>query len=164
MAKTHNVNLTKALAEIRQWPGARTDRKVFKVIADYANDKGVCTLLEAEIADIVGMTRGAVFTSVNRLAIHGLTTLEREETPDHYQLECTIARRYMRSADGDDTDSAIANLSRHLDIVAVGVLAAEKAVYAQGPEIAANTERIQKLEKRLDDLAQAIKKATNSNN
>lgn len=68
------------------------------------------------------------------------------------------------TGDGDDAAAAIADLSHHLDIVAIGVLAAGKAVYAQGPEIAANTERIEGLEKRLDDLAQAIKKATNGDN
>ena len=147
MAKTHNVNLTKALAEIRQWPGARTDRKVFQAIADNANDKGVCTLSETEIADIVGMTRGAVFTSVNRLAIHGLTTLERKETPDYYQLECTIARRYMRSAD-------LAASVQHVANACIRVLLAAAEAYAK---------KYDDLAEQLDDIAANIRKATGNN-
>ena len=36
-----HVNLDKAFANIRNYPGARTDRKVFKIIAEEANDEGV---------------------------------------------------------------------------------------------------------------------------
>lgn len=165
MAKTHNVNLKKALADIRQWPGARTDRKVFQVIAEYANDEGVSTITETQIAGIIGTPRPAVATSANRLALHGLISLEREDAPDYYMVTYTIARAYMLNAtdDGDDTAAAIADLSQHLDIVAIGVLAAEKAVYAQGPKIDANTARIEGLEKRLADLENAIKKANGNN-
>lgn len=36
-----HVNLDKAFANIRNYPDARTDRKVFKIIAEKANDEGV---------------------------------------------------------------------------------------------------------------------------
>ena len=36
-----HVNLDEAFANIRNYPGARTDRKVFKIIAEKANGKGV---------------------------------------------------------------------------------------------------------------------------
>ena len=62
------VNLDKALAAIRQYPGARTDRKVFKVIADYANDKGVAMPTQTSIGAAVGLEQKDVSESVHRLA------------------------------------------------------------------------------------------------
>lgn len=166
MAKTHNVNLKKALAEIRQWPGARTDRKVFAVIADYANDKGVTVVRQATISAAIETDPLDVSQSVRRLADRGFIKITREMGDGYYiHNRYTIAPAYMLNAtdDGDDTAAAIAELSHHLDVVAIGVLAAEKAVYAQGPEIAANTARIEKLEKRIADLENAIKKANGNN-
>lgn len=55
------------LAAIRQYPGARTDRKVFKVIADYANDKGVAMPTQTSIGAAVGLEQKDVSESVHRL-------------------------------------------------------------------------------------------------
>lgn len=133
MAKTHNVNLDKALAAIRQYPGARTDRKVFQVIAGQANDKGAATSSLYTIADVIDSDWPTVYESVCRLVKEKLLmTVTIDNISGHANF--TIHPDYMLNTDeGDDT-------------------AAAKAT-----KIDANTERIEKLEKRIADLENAIK-------
>lgn len=155
----NNVNLDKALADIRQWPGARTDREVFKIIAEYANDKGVCTRSETEIADIVGMARGAVFTSVNRLAIHGLISLEREDALDYYIVTYTIAPAYLLHTDGD-TKSKDAH--GNVDIAA-SVQRVTIAYINVADAVDAYAKQCDKLAEQLEQAAANIRKITGNN-
>lgn len=99
----NNVNLTKALAAIRQWPGARTDRKVFKTIAERANDKGVANVSLFTIAMAIRENRKTVYESVFRLGEKGFTEVEIEDgiyPPSRYgnpfsSATFTIAPAYM---------------------------------------------------------------------
>lgn len=99
----NTVNLKKALAEIRQWPGARTDRKVFKIIAEYANDKGVAKISLFTIAMAIRKDRNSVYESVFRLGKKGFVEANIEEgiyPPTRYgnpfdSATFTIAPAYM---------------------------------------------------------------------
>lgn len=156
----NTVNLDKALADIRQWPGARTDRKVFKIIAEYANDEGASTITETQIAGIIGTPRPAVVTSANRLALHGLISLEREDTPDYYMVTYTIAPAYLLHTDGD-TKSKDAH--GNVDIAASVQRVTIAYINAADAVIDAYAKQCDKLAEQLEQAAANIRKITGSN-
>lgn len=117
----NNVNLTKALAEIRNYPGARTDRKVFKVIADHANDEGGVEL----VPDICGRFHKIaeahkVMSSLLRLEQHGFIADSRiiyDSISGHYQGTTTINPAYMLNTTKED-DGIAAELRAAFDRLA----------------------------------------------
>lgn len=132
--QTFHVNLDKAFANIRNYSGARTDRKVFKIIAEEANDEGVARLT-THMSDLLYRASGdddifdsdGRFNSFYRLIRKGLIKGASYSFDQfHYPHgTVTIAPAYMLHT-------------------------------ATTPEPSDGTERIQNIEKRLNNLTKVV--------
>lgn len=128
------VNLDKAFANIRNYPDARLDRKVFKIIAEKANDEGVVRftahmgkLLYRVLGDDDISNSDGISNSLYRLVRKGIIkgasyALDQFHYP-HGTV--TIAPAYMLHT-------------------------------MTTPEPSDGTERIQNIEKRLDNLTKVV--------
>lgn len=152
----NNVNLTKALADIRQYPGARTDRKVFKVIAEYSDGKGDFSSLKSPIADIIGASTPAVCISMERLERHGLLKSRHYDTPYRLYITYTVAPAYMLTPTAEDTHGSVdlAASVQRVTIAYINAVSAVAAVYAK---------EYGNLAEQLENTAEAIRKATGNN-
>lgn len=124
-----HVDLDKAFANIRNYPGARTDRKVFKIIAEEANNEGVARFT-AYTCGVFYRVSGAdgLSSSLFRLVDKGIL----EETS--YELD-----NFNYPHDGT-----------------VVIAPAYMLHTATTPEPSDGTERVQNGEKRLDNLTKVV--------
>lgn len=150
--KTHisHVDLDKAFANIRNYPGARTDRKVFKIIAEEANDEGVARftthmskLLYRASGDDALFDSDGMSNSLYRLIRKGLIKGASYSFDNfHYPHgTVTIAPAYMLHTATQAADLAQDNADTICD--QMGRLTEQK-------------ERIDKLEKLSDENATSV--------